>query len=216
MEIEKKQIAYNRSKRAGKICYIVIHDTGNRKKGANADAHFNYFNGGNKNASADFFVDDTKVLQVNDYTKYQTWHVGDGKGKYGITNSNSIGIEICINSDGDYDKAFVRGVELTKHLMGELNIPPDRVVRHYDASRKNCPQSMNEEKWAEFKGLLKEDNMEKFCDISGHFAEKDIKELFNMGVINGKDETHFKPDAPITRGEVAVIARNIIRYILGK
>ena len=216
MVVEKKQIAYNRSKRTGKISYIVIHDTGNKKKGANADSHFKYFNGGNRNSSADFFVDNTKILQVNDYTKYQTWHVGDGKGKYGITNSNSIGIEICINADGNYDIAFSKAVELTKRLMKELNIPIENVVRHYDASRKNCPQSMNEEKWAEFKGLLTEDNMDKFCDISGHFAEKDIKELFDMGVINGKSETHYAPDSPVTRGEIAVVARNIIRYILGK
>ena len=74
VSIEKKQIAYNRTKRNGAIRYIVIHDTGNKSQGANADAHFAYFNGGNRNSSADFFVDDTKILQVNDYTVYKTWH----------------------------------------------------------------------------------------------------------------------------------------------
>ena len=220
-EIEKLQIAYNRTKRTSPIKYIVIHDTGNKSKGADANSHYRYFNGGNRNSSADFFVDDTKVLQVNDYTKYQTWHVGDGKGKYSITNSNSIGIEICVNADGDYFKAFVKAVELTKHLMKELNIPIENVVRHYDASRKNCPASMSSDgwlKWNEFKKSLTEENMKycKFTDISGHFAEEDIKDLFAMGVVNGKDETHYEPNAPVTRGEVAVIARNIIRYITGK
>ncbi len=218
MEIEKKQISYNRSRRADSMKYIVIHDTGNKSKGANADAHFKYFNGANRNASADFFVDSTKILQVNDYNKYQTWHVGDGKGKYGITNSNSIGIEICVNADGNYEEAFVKTVELTKYLMKELNISAEQVVRHYDASRKNCPASMDEKKWEEFKSLLTEDKKVecKFTDISGHFAEKDIKELFKMGIVNGKNETQFKPDEAVTRGEIAVIARNVIRYILGK
>ena len=32
--------------------------------------------------------------------------------------------------------------------MAELNIPPERVVRHYDASRKNCPASMSNNNWA--------------------------------------------------------------------
>ena len=32
--------------------------------------------------------------------------------------------------------------------MAELNIPPERVVRHYDASRKNCPASMSNNDWA--------------------------------------------------------------------
>lgn len=47
MKINKKQIAYNRTSRIQKPVYIVIHDTGNTGKGANANAHFNYFNGGN-------------------------------------------------------------------------------------------------------------------------------------------------------------------------
>ena len=154
-----KQIAYNRTARKEAPKYIVIHTTGNTGKGANAEAHFNYWNGGNRNSSADFVVDSTQALQINDYNKYYTWHCGDGKGKYGITNSNSIGIEICINSDGNYTKAVENTVRLTKQLMKELNIPIDRVVRHYDASRKNCPAQMsanNWEGWKQFKNKLKE------------------------------------------------------------
>ncbi len=218
MNIEKKQIAYNRKARTGTILYIVIHDTGNKSNGADADAHFNYFNGGNRNSSADFFVDDTKVLQVNDYMKYYTWQVGDGKGKYGITNQNSVGIEICVNADGDYDKAFSNTVELTKYLMKELNIPAERVVRHYDASRKNCPVSMADDEWAKWKEF-KEKIMEgdsKFIDTKGHFAEDAINELCEMGIVNGKTENRFMPNEPITRGEVAAIARRIIKYITGK
>ena len=147
MTINKKQIAYNKTKRSQKPVYIVIHDTGNTGKGANANAHFNYFNGGDRQSSADFFVDNTQVLQVNDYNTYYTWHCGDGAGKYGITNANSIGIEICINSDGNYDTAFQNAMTLTKQLMSELNIPIERVVRHYDASRKNCPASMSNNNW---------------------------------------------------------------------
>ena len=157
MDIIKKQIAYNRTKRNTAIKYIVIHDTQNENKGADAMAHFNYFNGGDRGSSADIFVDDKRVVQINDYTKYYTWHCGDGKGKYGITNANSIGIEICVNSDGDYNTAFLKAVEVTKQLMAELNIPIDRVVRHYDASRKNCPASMSVNNWAywqDFKNRL--------------------------------------------------------------
>ena len=43
MRINKKQIAYNKTARNQKPIYIVIHDTGNTGKGANANAHFNYF-----------------------------------------------------------------------------------------------------------------------------------------------------------------------------
>ena len=218
LSIEKKQIAYNRVKRTQEIKYIVIHDTANRSKGADSDAHFKYFNGGNRNSSADFFVDSEKILQVNDYTKYYTWQVGDGKGKHGITNQNSIGIEICVNADGDYDKAFLNAVELTKYLMQELDIPAERVVRHYDASRKKCPASMSTSSWAkwkEFKNKIMECD-KVFVDTKGHFAENDINDLLKMGIINGKTPELFMPNETITRGEVARIARNVIRYITGK
>mgnify|MGYP004531772503 CR=1 FL=1 len=157
------QIKYNRSNRGGTpIKYIVVHDTGNPSRGANATAHYNYFNGGNRNSSADFFVDDTQVLCVNDYYKYYTWHCGDGKGRYGITNRNSVGIEFCINIDSDRDKTLERTAQLVRELMQELNIPLERVVRHYDASRKNCPQSMSGNGWAQwykFKEKLKGEDL---------------------------------------------------------
>lgn len=216
LEIDKRQISYNRVKRTTPIAYIVIHDTGNKSKGSDAEAHFKYFNGGNRNSSADFFVDDKKILQANDYTKYYTWHVGDGKGKYGITNQNSVGIEICVNADGNYEKAVANAVELAKHLMKELNIPDERVVRHYDASRKNCPASMGVDNWALWKKFKTQLAEADFCDISGNFAEKDIKELCRMGIVNGVSDTEFKPDDYATRAQIARIARNVIRYITGE
>lgn len=219
MNIEKKQIGYNKVTRNSVIKYIVIHDTANKSKGANADAHFKYFNGGNRNSSADFFVDDTKILQVNDYTKYYTWQVGDGKGKYGITNQNSVGIEMCVNEDGNYNKAFCNMVDLTKYLMKELGIPSERVVRHYDASRKNCPASMSKNDWAywqDFKNRIEEKEMAQFVDTKEHFAEKDIEELFKMGIVNGKTQNQFCPNEPITRGEAAVLIRRAIKFITGK
>lgn len=157
------QIKFNRSNRGGTpIKYIVVHDTGNPSRGANATAHYNYFNGGDRSSSADFFVDDTQILCVNDYYKFYTWHCGDGHGKYGITNRNSVGIEFCINVDSDRDKTLERTAQLVRELMQELNIPIDRVVRHYDASRKNCPQSMSGNGWAqwyEFKEKLKGEDL---------------------------------------------------------
>ena len=162
MQINKKQIVYNRTKRTDRIKYIVVHDTGNTDSGANAERHYRYFNGGNRGSSADIFVDDTQALQVNDYHTYYSWHCGDGHGKYGITNNNSVGVEMCINSDGDYDKAFANTVEVVKQLMSELNIDAAHVVRHYDASRKNCPASFsgnNWAKWLEFKRRLTEEEL---------------------------------------------------------
>jgi len=189
-----KQIAYNRSTRTQPIKYIVIHDTGNRSAGADAQSHFNYFNSGNRDSSADFFVDDKDIWQVNDYAKYYTWHCGDGKGKYGITNQNSIGVEMCINSDGDYENAYNNLIEVTKYLMDKLNITADYVVRHYDASRKNCPQTFTEERWNDFKARIKgetpmiynyiDDNTAKIADD----CNECLQHLVDRGYLKGNEK----------------------------
>lgn len=145
------QIQYNRTVRTEKPRYIVIHTTGNTRRGADAEAHFKYWNSGRVGQSADFVVDDKGALKINDYIQYYTWHCGDGKGKYGITNGNSIGIEICVNEDGDFEKALTNTVELVKKLKAETGI--ENVVRHYDASRKNCPAALSANDWAKWKEL---------------------------------------------------------------
>jgi len=158
--IKFKQIGYNVSsldRDNSDIKFIVVHDTGNRSKGANAEMHYRYFNGGNRNASADFFVDDKQILQINNYNKHYCWAVGDSKGSYGITNRNSVSVEMCIATDIDYNKMFDNSVQLVKELMKKLNIPADKVVRHYDASRKICPGTMSAngwQNWNSFKRML--------------------------------------------------------------
>lgn len=171
-----KPIRYNKSSRNNTpIKYIVIHDTGNRSKGADALAHYRYFNGGNRGASAHYFIDDKRVVQlVGD--SLASWHCGDGKGRYGITNSNSIGIEICINSDGDYNIAVANTIELVKNLMERFNVPAERVIRHYDTSRKSCPNTMKPNNWAKWKWFHDEIKKPKklIMDLSKDSLSKEV------------------------------------------
>lgn len=157
--MEVVQLKNHISKRKEKIQYIVVHDTGNQSYGAGAEAHKNYFMTTTRKASADFLIEEDVVIKLNNYYKCFTWHCGDGKGRYGITNSNSIGIEMCVNAGSNRQKTINTTIKLVFDLMEELNIPIDRVVRHYDASRKICPASMrneNWELWRRFKAALKE------------------------------------------------------------
>ncbi|EKS4345293.1 N-acetylmuramoyl-L-alanine amidase [Clostridium botulinum] len=148
LPIQKKLVRYNYSS-SNNIQYIVVHDTGNTGRGANANAHYNYFNGGDRQSSAHYFVDDSNIIQIiEDWNA--SWHCGDGGGRYGIGNHNSIGIEICINSDGNYNKAVANAIELVKYKMKQYGVSASRVVRHYDASRKNCPASMSSNGWAKW------------------------------------------------------------------
>jgi N-acetylmuramoyl-L-alanine amidase len=142
-EIIKKQIINNISKRIKKIEYINVHGTGNKRRGANPEMHYKYFNSANRNASADIFVDDKSIWEINDYNKYYTWAVGDNnsanKPGQKIFNSNSINIEICVNFDSDLSKAIENAIYVTKLKMDELNIPILKVQRHFDVSGKLCP-----------------------------------------------------------------------------
>lgn len=134
------------------IKYLAIHFTaGSSSKAGSAKSVKHVFE--SRKASADFAVDDQDLVQFNpDLKNYYCWAVGDGNRKYGVTNKNSISIEICSslkkgtsaavpNHSGWYftDAALENAVKLSKYLMKKYNIPIDRVIRHYDASRKSCP-----------------------------------------------------------------------------
>ena len=180
MDIRKLPIKDNKSSRAGqKIKYIVIHDTGNKGKNAGAYNHYLYFSGGNRKASAHYFVDSKEIIQIID-DSMAAWHVGDGKGKYGVTNSNSIGIEICINPESDYKVALDKTIELVKDLMHKYHIPVENVIRHYDASHKICPGTMsanNWQAWHDFKARLGQEPEGIKVDIKGkiHYIDGVMK-----------------------------------------
>lgn len=125
--------------RRSKVTYITIHDTGNASRGANAQVHANLQSRGNpRQASWHYQVDDKEIIQS--FPDNQScWHCSDGRGD---GNMNSIGIETCVNSDGDFTKAIANTVALTKYLMKKHNIPVSRVVRHYDWSKKYCPRQL--------------------------------------------------------------------------
>lgn len=212
MQINKKLIKYNFTPNANKPEYIVIHDTGNRSVGATAEMHFQYFNTGNRNSSAHFFVDDKQILQLIEI-KDKSWHCGDGANKYGIGNGNSISIEICINKDSNNDIAVANTIALTKYLMKQYNISIDKVVRHYDASRKNCPQSMNNNgdwsKWTWFKNQLIEQ------PLSNKQLEDNLNYLKSLGIINSVD--YWKTNATqgkTCQGEfVQILINNVVKYL---
>ena len=156
LAIQKKYINYNYSRRSSKPKYIVIHDTGN--PGAGANNHYIYFNGGNRGASADFFVDSNNIIQTVNTDVNYSWAVGDGKGAYGITNANSCSIEMCLEKDGMPSESTIQNtIELTRYLMSYYGISIECVKRHYDASHKSCPNSFmanNWAKWHEFKSKV--------------------------------------------------------------
>ncbi|HFU7090338.1 TPA: SH3 domain-containing protein [Bacillus cereus] len=123
--------------------YITIHETANTAPGANAENHAKYLhnqatNGTFRTASWHFTVDDKQIYQHLP-TNENGWHAGDGNGS---GNMESIGIEIAVNQDGDYNKAVENAQKLVAHLMKQEGISVDNLRRHQQWSGKKCPDIM--------------------------------------------------------------------------
>lgn len=138
------QTAFNVTKcanrrKGGLLKYVVVHYTGTD---ASAKNNCLYFGGGDRSASADYFIDrDGTIYKFNgNCAEYFSWHCGDGHGEFGITNSNSIGIEV-VSAGEDYTAAQKKALRaLVRAIMADYGVPASHVVRHYDASRKICPE----------------------------------------------------------------------------
>lgn len=158
MTINTSLISNNNSYAGQTPLYIVIHNTDNPAKTADAKAHASAQHNGNfKGYSAHVFVDDKSAYQALPYNR-GAWHVGvnyGGKMFGTVNNHNSIGIEMCMNAGYNYEKAFQNTVAVCKQLMKKYNIPASRVVQHYDVCAKNCPSVIRAKgDWNRFKQLI--------------------------------------------------------------
>lgn len=153
-----KMLSNNKNHYTGvnKCKYITIHETGNKNKGADAINHAKYINNGSS-ATWHYTVDDKQIIQHYE-DSVQCWHCGDGRGE---GNTNSIGIEMCVNSDGDFNRTILNTIELVKHLMNKHNIPIENVVQHNKWSGKDCPANIRSGKpisWGGFINMIKNTN----------------------------------------------------------
>jgi len=121
--------------------FITIHETGNTSRGAGARNHANYLKGdaaAGLPVSWHYTTDDREIYQHLPENE-DAFHAGDGGGN---GNRQSIGIEICVNSDGDFQKAIDRTVELVAEICRRRSIPIENIRQHNSWSGKNCPQNI--------------------------------------------------------------------------
>ena len=218
---------YNVSNRAAKIQYIVMHYTGSEGTAANTVA---YFNGGNRNASADFFVGlQGEIYQYNpDILNQYSWHCGGGRqsskgGSYfgKCTNRNSIGIEMCTTkASGAWafkEATLNSAAQLVKWLMQEYDIPVEHVIRHYDVTGKNCPGVSG---WGYTGGEAAWLAWKKRLSNSATTSQKTENELFieQIAALAQKDTNGILPSITIAqailesgwgKSELAVKANNL-------
>ena len=136
------------------ILWIVVHESGMPGAGQDAkllaEVQVRNAYGTGRAASWHYQVDQGVVYQSFD-DSIICWHAGDGTKKLGGGNNNGIGIEMCINSDGNYEGSMRVDAKLVAHLLHKYNLTLDNVKRHYDFDGKICPNYMIQTgRWTEF------------------------------------------------------------------
>jgi N-acetylmuramoyl-L-alanine amidase CwlA len=229
LNYQKKHIRVNEHTRSGdkllKLQAIVVHYTANN--GGDADMHFNYFNNGagGRYAGAHIFVDRHKALEIIPLDEV-AYHANErtpllsnlraSTSYYPGGNANllTIGIEMCLESDGSFHPDTIERTRLViKHLQSkysQLRDTENRVIRHYDVTGKNCPAPFvkNHAKWKEFLRSINEPIKESVsvADVNkvSPWAESNWKEATRNGYFDGKN-----PRANITREETAIVVNRL-------
>ena len=212
--------------RTEKVKYIVIHYTGN--DGATAAENVSYFNGGNRGASAHYFVDHSgEIREYCDPAAYYSWHCGGPLESSHhplheiCTNRNSIGIEICTRQSGGAwtftSAAVSAAIVLTKYLMTKFGVSADHVCRHYDVTGKACPRVPGwgavggDAEWKKFLAAITTqarpltDN-EKFIEEIGAMARADMAK---SGICAAVTVAQAILESGWGKSDLAVKAKNI-------
>lgn len=123
--------------------FITVHNTDNTRAGAGAANHDRFVrntghyvhNGRKVWISWHYTVDDREIyrhLPLNEIG----WHAGTRDG-----NMRSIGVEVCMNSDGDQAGAFARATKLLACLTFDMGMEPTEALRtHWHWTGKTCPR----------------------------------------------------------------------------
>lgn len=225
LNIVKKQIRNNYTDGRYAKKYIIIHETDNTRAGADAMAHFSYWDKNPRaRASTTFVVDDKEQVQMMDLLD-KPWAIGviygNPRNVTDADNNNSINIEICVNSDGDYMKARQNCIDLVKYLMQVTGIPASNVIRHYDACKKWCPRTMmnHPELWDDFKAQIAgvaPKPVPKPVPLHPQVADQSIKELqevLNKLGFKGKDGKVLKVDG--LKGDNTDFAIEAFQKVMG-
>lgn len=190
------------------VNYITVHQTSNWNYGAGAKGHANLQSRMNVGYGWHYQVDDTYIIQSYEDT-YKVWHAGDGDGK---GNTQSIGIEICVNPDSDYKVAFLNSAWLVATKMKEHNVPIEHVVQHNYWIGKDCPIDIRAGKfglsWSVFLNQVKE-----FYNASGKTkaeikvgTEKDTLYKVQIGAFSKKENANRTLELAKSKGFNAFIA----------
>lgn len=145
-----------RSGEQRRIKYIVIHETDNYGKTANAYNHSQFLLNNPDGNSWHYTVDDS-IIYHHIPDNEIALHAGDYQG-----NKHGIGIELCVNEGSDFEATFDNAARLTARLLKAYDLPINAIKQHYDFSGKDCPKTIRADvRFDEFIALVKQYLQEK-------------------------------------------------------
>ncbi|MCI9365497.1 MAG: hypothetical protein HFJ54_02530 [Clostridia bacterium] len=128
-----------------KIKYLVIHETDNFEKGTGAKNHAKFLKNSKDSTSWHYTVDDKEIyhhIPDNEIAHHAATDIGN---RYGV------GIELCVNKDGKFNKTFENATKLVAYLLKEYKLDTSDIKTHHDFSGKDCPHT-----------ILKDNRMNEF------------------------------------------------------
>lgn len=133
-----------------KIKYIVIHETDNFIEGVGAHNHANFLSHNNTSTTSWHYTVDDHEIYHHIPDNEIAYHAGEKVG-----NEYGIGIELCVNADGDFDKTFENGAKLVAYLIKEYDLDITALKTHHDFSGKDCPhQILSNNRLSEFQSKV--------------------------------------------------------------
>lgn len=188
---------------------ITIHETGNDAKGADAAAHASWLksdDAAGKYISYHYTVDDHSIVQHLPDSE-PAYHAGDGADGPGTTTT--IGIEICVNKDGDFERAKANAASLVRLLMTEHGFPLEHVYQHNHWNGKDCPKTIRATPggWEAFLDLC------DGCNPEQTELEAAVDTLAAAGVLTAVD--YWKGDT-YSSSNVHALIKSMAAYVQGK
>lgn len=135
------------------VTTVTIHDTQNPDRGAGAETHSRVQHNGSMPGASWHATVDEKGVWVDYADADRCWHAGQATG-----NNTSYGIEIAVNSDGEYPAAVHNAATYAATVLARHGLGVGALRQHNAWTGKDCPEGIRAGRggitWSRFKSLV--------------------------------------------------------------
>ncbi len=201
---------------------IVVHNTASDAPALN---EITYMANNGYEVSCHYAVDEKEAVRGLPLDR-NAWASGDGHGE---GTMEGIHIEICWSKSGGerFEKAERNAAELIAQLLKQYGWGIDKVTKHQDYDGKYCPHRTLDLGWQRFLNMIQQEmeeeavtyeqwkeyqeryEKEQAAKQTSKWAQPAVAYCMENGLMSGDKEGAFRPQAEITRQEVAQVAMNL-------